>query len=110
MTWKVTAPLVLAVNADGQVNHAYHGDVIEWLSDAQRDHFVAEGLVAALDAQAPASGPADGDGRPDEHATKAVIIGWLVANAEHADGSPYTDSELRPHTKDQLLELVEAVG
>lgn len=110
MTWKVTAPLVLAVNPDGQVHHVYGGSLIDWLSDAQRDHFLAEGLVVAADSEATAAEASAGDGRPGEHATKAVIVDWLVANAEHADGSPYTEAELRPFTKDQLWELVDAVG
>ncbi len=108
MTWKVTAPLALAADERGQTHHVYAGGVIDWLSDAQRDHFLAEGLVVEVDTAAAAPGAA-GDGKPDEHATKAALIDWLVDNAEHADGSAYTEAELRPLNKEALWDLVGAV-
>ena len=110
MTWKVTAPLVLARTESGQTQHVYAGGVVDWLSDEQRDFFLAEGLVAPVGAGASSPAPtADGD-RPHAAATKAELVEWLVANAEHADGSSYTEAELRPHTKDQLWELIDAVA
>ena len=104
MTYQVTAPLVLAVNPDGQVHHVYHGGVIDWLSDAQRDHFLAEGLVVDVDR------PASGDGDvPHAAATKAELIAWLVEHAVRPDGSEYTAGALQPLNKDELRTLIEAV-
>lgn len=113
MTWKVTAPLVLARTESGQTQHVYAGGVIDWLSDEQKAYFLAEGLVTAVAATATAAASATGDGdgeRPHAAATKAELVEWLVDNAEHGDGSPYTEAELRPHTKDQLWELIDAAG
>lgn len=104
MTWKVVAPLVLAAGPDGQVSHVYAGGVIDWLSDAQRDHFLAEGLVVAVSAAA----GADGD-KPHAAATKAELIAWLVDNAVKPDGGDYTAGALQPLNKDELRDLIDAV-
>ena len=48
MTYRVTAPLVLAVDEGGHTHHVYEGGVIEWLSEAQAEHFLAEGLAVKV--------------------------------------------------------------
>ena len=48
MTYRVTAPLVLAVDKEGRVHHRYHGAVIDWLSADQKEHFLDSGLVEDL--------------------------------------------------------------
>ena len=104
MTYQVVAPLVLAVNADGQTQHVYAGGTIAWLSEGQRAHFLAEGLV--VDVAGPAS---HDDAKPHATATKAELIAWLVDNAVKPDGGEYTPGALQPLTKDELRELIEAV-
>lgn len=73
MAYKVTAPLVLAVDAQGHTHHVYQGGLIEWLSDEQREHFLSEGLVEEL-------GDAEFADVPDESWTRAAIDDWA---AEH---------------------------
>lgn len=104
MTWKVTAPLVLAVNPDGQVDHVYSGGIIDWLSDEQKAHFLAEGLVVDIDR--PQSGAEDA---PHAAATKSELIAWLVEHAVRDDGGEYTAGALQPLNKDELRALIEAV-
>jgi hypothetical protein len=111
VTYKVVAPLVLAVDPDGHTHHVYEGGVIEWLSDAQRAHFLAESLVEVVGAAPASPAPGDaGDGdKPDDTATKAELIAWLVDNATKPDGSDYTAGALQPHNKDELRGLIDAV-
>lgn len=104
MTYKVVAPVVLAVDPDGQTHHVYAGGVIDWLSERQKDLFLADGLVVADD-----DTPADGDGKPHAAATKAELISWLVDNALRPDGSDYTSGALQPQNKDELWALIDAV-
>lgn len=99
MSYTVTAPLVLAVDEGGQTHHVYKGGVIEWLSDEQAQHFLAEGLVA--DGKH-GSDDSDDDGKPAKVATKAVLVDWLMA---HGD---YDRAELEDQTKDELWALIEA--
>ena len=55
--YRVDAPLVLATGKDGQIHHYYSADssagpsIIEWLSDEQAAHFLAEGLVTPIEVQ-----------------------------------------------------------
>lgn len=100
MSYVVTAPLVLAVDQDGQTHHVYKGGVIDWLSDEQAKHFLAEGLVA--DSEQGFDNPADDDGKPAKVATKAVLVDWLM------DHGTYDRDELEDQTKDELWALIEA--
>lgn len=107
MTYKVTAPLVLALDQGGQTHHVYFGGVIDWLSDEQRSYFLAEGLVTE-GIGAPPAPVAPGD-KPHAAATKAELIAWLVDNTERPDGGDYTAGSLQPHNKDELWALIDAV-
>ncbi len=102
MTYKVVAPVVLAVDFNGQTHHVYAGGVIDWLSDEQKAFFLADGLVVT-DEDAPA---ADGDG-PHAAATKAELIAWLVDHAVRPDGSHYTAGSLQPMNKHDLGALID---
>lgn len=103
VTYRVVAPLVLAVDPDGQTHHVYAGGVIDWLREDQRDRFLSEGMVVHVDPP-----PAEGD-KPQAAATKAELIAWLVEHAVRGDGSDYTAGSLQPQNKDELWKLVEAV-
>ena len=104
MSYRVVAPLVLAVDPDGQTHHVYAGGVIDWLGEEQRSRFLAEGLVVDVD------NPTDDDAKPHAAATKAELIAWLVDNAVRPDGSDYTAGALQPHNKDELWAMIEAVN
>lgn len=105
MTYKVVAPLVLAVDPDGQRHHVYAGGVIDWLPEDQKSYFLAEGLVVDVDQP-----PSSADGKPHAAATKAELIAWLVDNAVKPDGGDYTPGGLQPHSKDELRALIDAVS
>jgi hypothetical protein len=105
MSYTVTAPLVLAVDPDGHTHHVYQGGVIQWLSDAQREHFLAEKLVEETDDAA----VEPGGEKPGPNATNKVLVAWLVANVAKDDGSDYTEAELKPLNKAQLREIVDSV-
>jgi hypothetical protein len=109
VSYQVVAPLVLAVDPDGHTHHVYEGGVIEWLSDAQRAHFLAEGLVEVAGGAPSSPAPGDDGDKPDANATKAELIAWLVDNATKPDGSAYTAGALQPHNKDELRALIDAV-
>lgn len=100
VSYVVTAPLVLAVDQDGHTHHVYKGGVIEWLSDEQAQHFLAEGLV--VDSNKGSDDDSDDDGKPAKVATKAVLVDWLMAHGE------YDRAELEDQTKDELWALIEA--
>jgi hypothetical protein len=46
--YRVTAPLVLAKDKKNLVHHHYEGELIEWLSDEQRDRWLADNLVEEI--------------------------------------------------------------
>lgn len=112
MTYRVTAPLVLAVDEGGHTHHVYEGGVIEWLSEAQAEHFLAEGLAVKVGDTTPVvdADPADEPGdKPAANAKKAELVSWLVDNALKEDGSDYTADELESLKVAELRELVDSV-
>lgn len=117
MSYLVTSPLVLVKVPDQagdgyRVDYHYQGSVVPWLSKEQAKHFVGEGLVVEVGSKPADDGEAD-DGeveRPAKVANKPVLVGWLVDNAAHDDGSDFTVDELEPKTKDELWELIDAVS
>ena len=110
MTYRVTAPLVLAVDEGGHTHHVYEGGVIEWLSEAQAEHFLAEGLAVKVGDTTPVvDDPGeDGDG-PPANAKKSELVAWLVDNAIKEDGSDYTADELSVLKVAELRDLVDSV-
>jgi len=111
MTYRVTAPLVLAVDEGGHTHHVYEGGVIEWLSEAQAEHFLAEGLVRPVGDPASVVEPTDEDAsdKPAANAKKAELVAWLVDNALKDDGNDYTVDELSALKVAELRELVDSV-
>lgn len=53
MAYLVTAPLVIAVDKEGRSIHHYHGAIIAWLNDQQREHFTSSGFVQLTDDTSP---------------------------------------------------------
>lgn len=109
MTYRVTAPLVLALDQGGRTHHHYEGAIINWLSPEQKSHFLDAGLVVDLGPDESRRHPED-DGKPHAAATKAELIAWLVDNAVKPDGGEYTAGSLQPHSKDELRALIDAVA
>ncbi|HNM85352.1 MAG TPA: hypothetical protein PKI77_12600 [Mycobacterium sp.] len=110
MSYKVVAPCVLAVDADGHTHHAYAGAVLEWLSPAQAEYFLAEGLVERVGDAAPAleADEAESD-KPSANAKKAELVAWLVDNVLKEDGTDYTADELESLKVAELRDLVDSV-
>lgn len=113
MSYRVTAPLVLARDKEGKVHERYQDAVIDWLDDDQKRHFLETNLVEEIGAPAPVEVAddepvADGE-KPPADATNKVLIAWLVANVAKEDGSDYTESELKPLNKAALQELIDSV-
>lgn len=116
MTYRVTAPLVLAVDEGGHTHHVYEGGVIEWLSDEQAEHFLSEGLAVKLGDAAPVElvdpdtvDSGDPGDKPAANAKKAELVEWLVDNALKEDGSDYTADELGSLKVAELRALVDSV-
>ncbi len=110
MTYRVTAPLVLAVDEGGHTHHVYEGGVIEWLSEAQAEHFLAEGLAVKVGDTTPVvDDPGEGGDGPPANAKKAELVAWLVDNAIKEDGSDYTADELSVLKVAELRDLVDSV-
>ena len=111
MSYKVAAPCVLAVDADGHTHHAYADAVLEWLSPTQAEYFLAEGLVEVVDTAPVADDePGDDGDKPPSNAKKADLVAWLVDNALKEDGSDYTADELESLKVAELRDLVDSVG
>jgi len=91
MTYQAVAPLVLVKNQSGQVDYHYQGWFIPWLSDDQRERFLAEGLVVEADA---ADIPQGGD-RPKKTATQKAWADYAVSQgADRAEADAATREEL----------------
>jgi len=92
VSYKVVSPCVLAKDPQGRVFHRYEGAVIDWLSDEQAEHFLAEGLVT--------EDGADDDAKPKKTAPKAD---WV----EHAVADGYDRDEVESMTKADLVALFD---
>jgi hypothetical protein len=91
MSYVVTAPLVLARTPQGKVEHKYQGAVIDWLSDEQRGHFLAENLVE------------ESEGTEDAVPARTANKGQWVDYAVAAHGADRDEAEAL--TKHELVEL-----
>lgn len=90
MSYKVTAPLVLAKDKQGHTHHRYEGAVIDWLSDEQEKHLLSEGMVEKAD------GPSD-DGCPAKTAPKADWVDYAVSQG-------FDQDEVEAMTKQELVD------
>jgi hypothetical protein len=107
MAFTVTAPLVLAKDQGGQTHHVYQGGVIHYLSDEQREHFLAEHLVEETDEADDA--PDDGDDKPSKAAKKDELVAWVAERVAKDDGSDYTVEELEAMKVPELRAIVDSV-
>lgn len=99
MTYRVTAPLVLARDKEGKVHHVYQNGVINWLPEDQKAHFLDVGLVEKVSGSPAVEDDDDsGDGVPLRAAPKAEWVDYAIskgADSEEAEAS----------TKAELIEL-----
>lgn len=98
MTFIATAPLVLVKNQSGQVDYAYQGDVIPWLSGEQKKRFLDEGFVKELGEGAGDPGADPSDGPPAKVAAKAEWVAFAVSQGAN-------EAEAEALTKQELVEL-----
>lgn len=99
MSYKVVAPLVLAKDSEGKTHHRYEGDVIQWLSPEQAQHFLGLGLVVEVNGHTPPAADAGGPAveKPKQVAPKADWVDFAVASGLTAD-------EAEAMTKAELIE------
>lgn len=107
MSYQVVAPLVLAQDQSGATHHVYQGGIIQWLSDEQAEHFLAEELVVEIGDEDPVT--KDG-AKPPKNAGKPVLVDWVVANVVKDDGAEYTEAEAGDLTKPQLWAIVDSIA
>lgn len=84
MTYRVTAPLVLARDKEGKVHHVYQNGVINWLPEDQKAHFLDVGLVEEVGADGSADNDDDGS-KPKKAAPKADWVEFAVADGYDRD-------------------------
>lgn len=86
MSYLVTAPLVLAKDQEGHTHHRYQDAVIDWLSDEQASHLLAEGMVEKVDG---------GDGPPAKTAPKPEWVAFAVSKgADEAEANALNKPDL----------------
>lgn len=106
--YKVVAPCVLAKDQQGYVLHKYEGQHVEWLSDDQEKHFLAEGLVEKVGKSSEPEGVGDPDadpaGPPAKVALKEDWVAYVVAKTA-ATEKPVSAEEADQMNKSDLIEL-----
>jgi hypothetical protein len=91
MSYRVTAPCVIAKDQGGHSHHFYEGAGIPWLSDVQAKHLLDENMVAVVDG---ASEPTD-DGPPPKAAPKDAWVDFAVSKGgDRAEADALTKQEL----------------
>ncbi len=93
MAYHVTAPLVLAKDQDGKTHHRYQDAVIDWLSDEQAQHLLAEGMVEKVAGRKPKA-----ELPPKQVAAKGEWVDYAVSKGADRD-------EAEALTKQELQEL-----
>jgi hypothetical protein len=101
--YKVVAPCVLAKDQQGYVLHKYEGQHVEWLSDDQEKHFLAEGLVEKVgNAPSEPEGGGDPDAEPGGPPAKVAPKPDWVKYAISKGADPV---EAEATNKPDLIEL-----
>lgn len=114
------ATTIFVLQEGGHYKQFYRGDAVPGLNEEQVERLTkcgALGKASDVEPQAVEDDsevgadvvPAEDGSKPDEDATKADLIEWLVENAVDADGADYTASKLQPLNKAALWELINAV-
>jgi hypothetical protein len=103
MSFRVIAPLVVVRDRSGRLQHTYHGAVVPWLGDEQKEHFLRHKLVeevAAAPAVTPQPAPAaaPGDKAPLKTAPDTDWVKYAVSKGANQD-------DAQKATKQELIEL-----
>ncbi|PIJ36740.1 hypothetical protein BMW24_003495 [Mycobacterium heckeshornense] len=103
--YRVIAPLVVAKDQTGRNHHVYAGGWLPWLSDEQRAHFIAHGLVEELDT--PATAESLGSEQPQPDALKRPArVASKEAWVEYGVSQNHDRSELEALSKQELVDLL----
>lgn len=100
---------------DGSRKRFRTGDVVTGLNDEQVQRLLkAKAIALPEDVPAAVEPPADpgdpgAEPKPPRTATNKVLIAWLVSNAVNEEGNDYTEKELKPLNKAQLLALIDSI-
>jgi hypothetical protein len=93
VSYRVTAPLVLARDKEGKVHERYQDAVIDWLDDDQERHFLEAKLVEQV---ASPTVVEDDDGPPAKTALKEDWVAFAVSKgADEAEADGLTKQELQ---------------
>lgn len=111
------ATTIFVLQEGGNYKQFHRGETVPGLNEEQVDRLTKCGALGSSADLAPEvdevdsveDDPSTDGGKPDEDATKADLIEWLVDNAVDADGADYTTSKLQPLNKAALWELINAV-
>ena len=68
--WRVTGALVIVKNRTGRLVHCYRGELLDYLNDEQRDHFLRKGLIEEVSE----SDLAQSDSRPSRRPPQAAVL------------------------------------
>jgi hypothetical protein len=103
MSYRVTAPLVLARDKERKVHERYQDAGIDWLDEDQKRHFLESGLVEKVGSPAPAepegvgdpgAGPV-GDEAPLRAAPKSDWVAYAVSKgADEAEANALNKPDL----------------
>lgn len=106
MSYRVTAPLVLAKDREGKTHHVYENGLIEWLSPEQASHLLSMGMVEKVGgAPAPVDPDDDLDDEPDKPKQAAPKAAWEEYAVERApEGQRISQEEAESLTKKELIE------
>lgn len=93
MSYRVTAPCVIAHDRGGHAYHAYDTAIIPWLPDEEAERWLDEGQIEVVDGSAVSEA-----GPPAKTAPKADWVAFAVTKGADAD-------EAEALTKQELVEL-----
>jgi hypothetical protein len=102
MAYLVTSPLVVAKDQTGFNRHYYHGAVIPWLNDEQREHFLSHGLVEEIADKAAEKIAPEGAVKP---AKTAPVEKWVEYGVTQGHDRGELDA-LAKQSKQDLIELL----
>lgn len=103
MGYLVTAPLVIAKDQAGRLQHAYQGSWIPWLSSKQKEHFLRHNLIEEIaDQEAADAGVVPLDSLVEKPKKTAPKDEWVKFGVSKGN----SEAELNALTKDELVELL----
>jgi histidinol phosphatase-like enzyme len=105
MPYRVTAPLVVAKDQNGQGRHYYHGAILHYLNDVQRKHFLSKGLVQEIVEHKPEAPVAEVahaatvTGKPAKAGTHEAWVSYAVSQG-------LSEAEAKSKSKQELIDAL----